>query len=291
MILITGASGKTGRSLTKFLNGAGVPVRALVHRAEQVPMLKSAGASEVIVGDLQSRVDLNLACQGINAIYHICPNMHPQEVAIARIVLASAVQSGVERFVYHSVFHPQIEAMPHHWNKMRVEELIFSSGLPFTILQPCAYMQNVLGYWSQITNKGVYPVPYSTGTRLSVVDLEDVTQVGVKVLIDQGHLGASYELCGPEPLSQAEVAEILGRELGRSVRAEAVALPEWEKQARISGLNTYAHETLKMMFEYYNLHGLVGNPSVLAFLLKRQPTTFADFVHRPDMEQKNATIQ
>ena len=291
MILITGASGKTGRSITKLLNGAGVRVRAFVHRSEQVPLLKSAGASEVIVGDLQSRVDLDLACQGIHTIYHICPNMHPQEVAIARIVLASAAQSGVGRFVYHSVFHPQIEAMPHHWNKMRVEELIFSTGLPYTILQPCAYMQNVLGYWSQITTKGVYPVPYSSRTRLSMVDLEDVALVAAKVLLDQGHFGASYELCGPEALSQTDVAEILSRELGRPVRAETVALPEWEMQARISGVNDFARETLKMMFEYYDQYGFVGNPSVLAFLLKRQPTTFADFVQRTEMERKNAAIQ
>ena len=37
-------------------------------------------------------------------------------------------------------------SMPHHWLKMRVEEKLFASGLPFTILQPAAYMQNVLAY-------------------------------------------------------------------------------------------------------------------------------------------------
>jgi len=62
-------------------------------------------------------------------------------------------------------------------------------------------------------------------------------------------------------------------------------------QARISGVNDFARETLKMMFEYYDQYGLVGNPSVLAFLLKRQPTTFADFVQRTEMERKNAAIQ
>jgi uncharacterized protein YbjT (DUF2867 family) len=291
MILITGASGKTGRSITRMLKNAGVAVRAMVHQAAQVPPLESAGASEAIVGDLQSRADLDRACRGIQAIYHICPNMHPQEAAIARDLLAAAVQAGVERFVYHSVFHPQIEAMPHHWNKMRAEELIFTSGLSYTILQPCAYMQNVLGYWPQISTQGIYPVPYSVDARLSVVDLEDVAQIAANVLVDPGHTGATYELCGPEPLTQVEVADCLSRELGKPVQAVAVALPAWEKQARASGLNDYARQTLIKMFEYYDHYGLVGNPTVLAWLLKRQPTLFADFVQRACAERETASLQ
>jgi uncharacterized protein YbjT (DUF2867 family) len=206
--------------------------------------------------------------------------MHPKEVEIAQTLLGAATRAGIERLVYHSVFHPQIEAMAHHWNKLRVEELVFSSRIPYTILQPCAYMQNVLGYWLQITAQGIYPVPYSIGARLSVVDLEDVAQVAAKVLADEGHFGATYELCGPESLTQAEVAEGISRELGRPVRAETVVLPEWVGQARESGLNDYARQTLIKMFEYYDRYGLTGNPNVLAWLLKRQPTSFAEFIHR-----------
>jgi len=286
MILITGASGKTGSAITRRLNAAGMAVRALVHRAAQAQALQATGSAETFVGDLQSSGDLERACMGIQAVYHICPNMHPQEVEIAQNLLAAAAQAGVERLVYHSVFHPQIAAMPHHWNKMRVEELIFSSGFPYTILQPCAYMQNVLGNWSQITSQAIYPVPYSVDARLSIVDLEDVAQVALQVLVDQGHIGATYELCGPEALTQVEVADCISRELGRSVRAEAVALPEWEKQARKGGLNEYARQTLIKMFEYYDRYGLAGNPTVLAWLLKRQPTSFAEFIHREWVDRK-----
>ena len=61
--------------------------------------------------------------------------------------IRAAQSAGVERFVYHSVLHPQVEIMAHHWQKMRVEEQLFESGLSFTILQPAAYMQNVLAGW------------------------------------------------------------------------------------------------------------------------------------------------
>ncbi len=73
----------------------------------------------------------------------------------------------MRRFVYHSVLHPQIEAMPHHWAKMRVEEMLFAAGFDLTILQPTAYMQNILGAWRGIVEDGVFRVPYPVETRLS----------------------------------------------------------------------------------------------------------------------------
>lgn len=289
MILITGSSGKTGRAVLQKLGNAGEPVRAVVHRLEQVAQLIAAGAQEAVICDLLSRSDLERACQGVRAVYHICPNMHPQEVEIGRNILVAALQAGVERFVYHSVLHPQTEAMPHHWNKLLVEELIFTTRLQYTILQPCAYMQNVFGYWKQITGEGQYAIPYSTSTRLSLVDLNDVAQVAVNALVETGHFGAIYELAGPEPLTQLKVAEILSQELGYPVRAEALPINEWEKQARANGMSDYARETLLKMFAYYDQYGLTGNPSVLAWLLQRKPATFREFVSRIKQETKSSS--
>ena len=287
MILVTGASGKTGQAIIRLLSGLDEGVRALAHRPEQVERLKSAGAREVILGDLESPQTLDQACRGIRAVYHICPNMHPQEIQIGRKALDAALQAKVERFVYHSVLHPQAEAMPHHWNKLRVEEMIFTSGLAYTILQPCAYMQNVLGYWSKITTDNVYPVPYSRQTRLSMVDLENVAQVAVKALVGPDHDRAIYELCGPEAPTQTEVACMLGEMLGKTVRAEVQALDAWENAARESGMNDYARQTLMKMFVYYDRYGLIGSPSVLAWLLGRQPTTFREFLLRT-VQERNA---
>jgi NAD(P)H dehydrogenase (quinone) len=64
----------------------------------------------------------------VRAIYHICPNVSRDEVAYARAVATAARTHGVTRFVYHSVLHPQIEAMPHHWQKVRVEEMLLAAG-------------------------------------------------------------------------------------------------------------------------------------------------------------------
>lgn len=280
MILVTGAAGKTGRAVIQALTAKGETVRALVHQPEQTQTVEALGAQEVLVGDMGVQATMDRAAQGALAIYHIPPNINPNENAIGQTVIAAARSAGMEHFVYHSVLHPQTEAMPHHWQKLRVEEQLLVSGLPYTILQPAVYMQNVLAYWDQIIKQGKYPVPYAVETRLSMVDLEDVAQVAALVTKEPGHVGATYELVGTEAMSQIDTAEILSQQLGRPVRAEAVPVDVWERQARISNLGDYQVETLLKMFHYYERYGFWGNPRVLSWLLNRPPTSFAAFVKR-----------
>jgi NAD(P)H dehydrogenase (quinone) len=280
MILVTGAAGKTGRAVIRALAAKGASVRTLVHRPQQAAVVEALGAAEVVAGDMREPDTMAAAVHGVRAVYHICPNVHPQEVAIGETVIAAARAARVEHLVCHSVLHPQVEAMPHHWLKMRVEERLFESGLEWTILQPAAYMQNVLGQWDAIVQDGIYAVPYSVETRLGMVDLEDVASAAAIVLTEPGHAGATYELAGPDALTQIEVANLLGLQLGRAVHAQAVPLHEWEQGARANGLGTYQIETLLSMFRYYEAHGLWGNPRVLGWLLGHPPATFAQFVAR-----------
>jgi len=285
--LVTGAAGKTGRAVIRALVARGQVVRALVRRPEspggdlrQAQSVKELGVQEVVTGDLRDPVAVGQAVRDSRTIYHICPNMHPDEAAIGQVVMAAARSAGVQHFVYHSVLHPQVEAMPHHWLKMRVEEQLFESGLSYTILQPAAYMQNVLAQWSSITQEGIYPVPYRVETRLGMVDLDDVAEAAAVVLTEAGHAGATYELAGAEALSQIEVASALADSLGRPVCAKTVAVETWERRARASGLGSYQIETLVKMFRYYEEHGFWGNPHVLSWLLGRPPTTFVAFCRR-----------
>ncbi|MEJ2737516.1 MAG: NmrA family NAD(P)-binding protein [Anaerolineae bacterium] len=280
MILVTGAAGKTGRAVIRALRARGQSIRALVHRPEQAQAMASLGAHQVVAGDMRRQAVMERAASGVRAIYHICPNMSPDEGTMGRTVLDAARAAGVELLVYHSVLHPQTEAMPHHWQKLRVEELLFESGLAYTILQPAAYMQNLLAYWEAIVEQGIYRLPYAVETRLGMVDLEDVAAAAAIVLTEPGHAGATYELAGADALSQIEVAHVLARHLGRPVHAETQSLEEWERGARASGLGDYQVRTLIQMFRYYEQHGFWGNPNVLAWLLGRPPTTLDAFVER-----------
>ena len=280
MILVTGAAGKTGKAVVKALAGEGASVRALIRSPEHADTLMALGAAEVALGSFTDPAALARAAAGAQAIYHICPNVSPEEVAYARAVVAAAKAQGVTRFVYHSVLHPQIETMPHHWAKLRTEEMLFASGFDLTILQPTAYMQNIVGAWRGVTENGVFRVPYPVETRLSLVDLEDVAEAAALVLTQDGHAGATYELAGTAPLSQLEVASAIGAALRRDVRAEAESIAAWQARTRAAGMGDYERATLAAMFRYYAAHGLVGNDKTLRWLLGRAPTDLAGFLGR-----------
>lgn len=277
MILITGASGKTGKAVIKSLSQV-ESVCAFVRDEKHRETLKSLGAKKVYIGDLEDKSALLSAAKNIRAIYHICPNMNPREVEIGKIILDAAIQNKVEHFVYHSVLHPQIEAMNHHWQKMRVEEMIFESGIPFTILQPAPYMQNLLANWKSITENRVLKVPYSVESKFSFLDLEDLAEVAKIVLTQGNHKNAIYELAGTEPTSHIEAAEIFSKILKREIKAEKEEIRDW--RLRVVGLSEYALKNLVRMFEYYDKWGLVGNPNALKWVLKREPTPLEKFANR-----------
>ena len=280
MILVTGAAGKTGKAVVKALAAKGIAVRALVRNPQNVDALQMLGAAQVTVGGFEDAGALARAANGVQAVYHICPNVSSDEVAYARVVATAAKAQGVSRFVYHSVLHPQIEAMPHHRAKMQTEDMLFASGFDLTVLQPTAYMQNILGAWRGIIVDGVFRVPYPVETRISLVDLEDVAEAASFVLTKPGHGGATYELVGTEPLSQTEIAAAIGAALQRQVRAAAEPVEAWEQRARAGGMGEHECNTLVAMFRYYAGHGLIGNSNVLSWLLGRAPHNVAHFLGR-----------
>ena len=280
MILVTGAAGKTGKAVVKTLAVTGARVRAMVRRPEQAAALQALGAAEVRVGSFEDAEALRHAAAGVRAVYHICPNVSGDELAFAQAVAAAARAARVGRFVYHSVLHPQIEAMPHHWRKMRVEEMLFTAGFALTILQPTAYMQNIFNQWRDLVEEGVLRVPYPAETPISLVDLDDVAAAAAVVLTQDGHGGAIYELAGTPPLSQRAVAAAIGAVLRKDIRIEVQSIEAWQARASAGGMGEEERATLAAMFRYYAGHGLQGNPNTLRWLLGRAPNDLGEFLAR-----------
>lgn len=283
MILITGAGGKTGRALLSQIVRLDRPVRALVRRQAQIESAKEYGAADAIAADLLDPTSLKPAFEGVSAVYHIPPNVHPQEERIAENILQLSSQHRVQHFVYHSVLRPYIRAMPHHIKKARVEERLFTTGIPFTILQPAAYMQNTLPGLQKARAEGVFSVPYPLDTPMGMVDLCEVAEVGAHVISNPDHYGASYELAGTEILTPADIAELIEAALGRPVEAQEVDLKTWRRQAMKAGMSRYQIETLLKMFRYYTKYGFWGNGHTLSALLGRTPKTYAAFLAGVDL--------
>jgi NAD(P)H dehydrogenase (quinone) len=276
MILVTGAGGKTGRAIIRALIKRGASVRGLEMLEKQAERIRALGA-EPAIGDMHKVDDVARAMEGVERVYLICPNVNPDELELGKVVIQAAKKAGVERIVYHSLLHSQIESLPNHWLKLRVEEKIKESGLKFTILQPTPYMQNTLGQWQNITERGVYEIPYEPTTLLGMVDLGDIADVAGRVLAEEIHDWATYELAGPEILSQTDVVRIISEVTGKDIKIEVISRADWGERARRGGMPVYAADTLLKMFDFMEKSGFWGNPRALGWMLGRKPRTFREW--------------
>ncbi len=277
IILVTGASGKTGRRCIARLLEKGANVRAVVRRQDAADELRAQGVAEVILGDMFSPEIMDNSLKGASQVLHICPPMHPREDELVFEMIARAKSAGVSRFALWSVLHPHID-VPHHRRKQKAETALIESGLAFTILQPGRYMQHLETIWPRILEAGVHAFPFSTKSRFSLAHLDDLADAAAQVLTLPGHEYATYELAGPEALSQEDCALIVSERLGHAVRAEAAPLERFLDKARAAGAPDWRIETFGVMNRHYDVHGLEGNGNVLRWLVGRPSKTFRDYV-------------
>jgi uncharacterized protein YbjT (DUF2867 family) len=281
-IVVLGASGKTGRAVTRSLRRRGVSVRGVVRRAgrlrgEDQGQSADLQAHDVVaalteaVADLDTGDGLAAAFDGCSAVYLIVPNVHPDEPGVIETALAAAKGAGIDRVVLHSVLHPHDSAMPHHMAKAAAEELVRGSGLTWSVLQPCAYAQNLTAGLEEALDAGRLEVPYRVDAPFTLVDLDDVGEAAAVVLTEEGHDAASYELCGPDMVTVADIAKLASQASGRPLAAVATGPDAW-LTGQGAALPAYARDALHAMFLTYDAQGLVGGRRVLPWLLGRPST-------------------
>ena len=267
-VLVIGAAGKTGLAVTRALSARGVPVRAAVRGPASYDVVRAAGAVEQVVIDLESGAGLDQAMAGVGAVYHLAPNVHPDEIGIAARVVAAAEAALVPRLVFHSVLHPHDAAMPHHLRKADAEQVVRAGRPAWTILQPAAYLQNLL----EPALAGRIEVPYSLDAPFTNVDLADVAEAAARVLTEPGHERATYELAGPLTTVRG-LAAVATEVLGREVEAAELDLRQWVRGPG-AALPDHVRDDLLAMFTAYDACGLAGNDRGLGMLLGRPPRSW-----------------
>lgn len=278
MFLITSANGKTGHALMAVLRGRGLEFRAMTRSDTSSAQLRERGAADVVVGDLRNRDDVVRACDCVEAAYFITPNFSPDEAAMADNLIGVCSDKGA-RVVLHSVIHPQIQVLPHHWSRLLVEEKVIDSHLDWVVLQPTTYMQNITPQLATVRETGELKLPIPIDRALSMVDLDDIAEVAAAVLTDKRYACGVFELCG-EPVTVAEQAEIVGRLTGENVRARTFDTGDPNAELEIPFVGDYGREVTAKMWAHYASHGLRGNTKVLTALLGRVPTSYEAFAKR-----------
>ena len=285
LTLLTGSNGRTGRAVLKSLVTAKIPVRAFIRDEAQADDLLALGATETVVGNLDDSTSMQAALDGAQQLLHIGPPMHASEFEHVSTLIEGGKASGLKHFIYYSVMHPLAREIRHHRLKLDAEEAIIDSGLSFTILQPSRYMQHLEAIWSKVAGEGVHAMPFSTAQKFNVVDLVDLADACAVVAGSDRFRYGTYELAGPEALSQQDMAAAISEIIGKPVRAEKVELLAMQDKARAAGASDDRIEQMTIMNSHYDAHGFRSNPAVLELILGRPATTFRAYVRRLSEEK------
>jgi NADH dehydrogenase len=144
MILVTGGTGFVGTHLIRRLRKENIPVRAMVRDPDKALLLKDLGV-ELVAGDVSDRASLEKAARGVRRVVHLVgiiqegPGVTFQGMHVdgTRNVVDASKRAGVHHFFYQSALGTRPGARSlYHQTKWLAEELVRTSGIPFTILRP-----------------------------------------------------------------------------------------------------------------------------------------------------------
>lgn len=250
-ILITGATGNIGRRVLRSLAYAGEPVRALTRNPEAA---FPAGVSSVR-GDLARPDSLDGAFRGVERLF-----LFPVPET-AREVVAAAKRAGVQRVVvlssgavtggFDTDFH------------LPVEQAVEDAGLAWTHVRPGEFALNKLWLWGpSIRAEGVVRDPNPDGVAWYPTHEQDIADVAVAALLEDGHLGRAYDVNGPDLLNYRQQVELIAEATGREIRLEVITPDEARERYRAQG--GFAAANADFLLGYADYSGAEADPSTLA---------------------------
>ncbi|MFQ5932031.1 MAG: SDR family oxidoreductase [Nitrospiraceae bacterium] len=237
-ILITGATGNVASLVIPSLKSEGAELSALVHNPDKAQDLKNFGV-EVFVGEYDKPETLAPALEGASTVFLAIP-AHERASQWASGAIAAAKQAGGPRIVRLSALKADPDGPTDNTRQHGHTDLeLKSSGLPYSILRPHFFMQNVLMAAQSILSDGVMYWGMGDG-KLGMIDVRDIADVAVNVLLDGSHNSETYELTGPATVSFHDVAASLSAAVGREVKYVPVTIEAIEDSIRGAGWGEWA---------------------------------------------------
>ena len=214
-VTVTGATGNIGQLVVPALLAGGAEVTAFVRDSKKAEGLKSQGVT-VVNGQYTDAAAVQTAFAGADAILMIAPP-NPDAAKQMSALITAAKKSGSPHVVRMSAIKAAADAPTengklHHVSDMELKE----SGLPYTILRPHLFMQNI---WMSIpTIQEQNKIYYGMGNgKLGMIDVRDIADVAVKILLNGSHQGETLNPTGPESITFTQVAEAISKFLDEEV--------------------------------------------------------------------------
>ncbi|THF67897.1 NmrA family transcriptional regulator [Deinococcus sp. Arct2-2] len=282
-ILILTAAGKTGLPLTLQLLDEGFSVTAFVRREDaRSEHLKTKGAA-IMVGSITDPSDMRRAMTGAQRAY-FCTPLEAGALRAAAVFASVAAEQRLESVVVMS----QWLASPHHpslhtretWLADRLFALLPETMV--TTLNPGFFADNDLAGLTFAAQFGLLMLPYGSGKNAPPSN-EDLARVAAEILArPQGHAGRTYRPTGPALLSPQDLAAVLGRVLGHSVRYVNAPIGVFTKVLRGLGLSEFATAQYTQYARDYQRGAFAVNAptDVVRRLTGREPEDFETIARR-----------
>ncbi|TDF92359.1 NmrA/HSCARG family protein [Paenibacillus piri] len=286
-VLVLGATGQQGGSVTTHLLANGWPVRALTRNpaSKAAQALAQAGA-QLVQGDMGERAALDAAMQGVYGVFSVQPpEWQPsdastaEEIRLGINVVDAARSAGVRHLVYSSVNGAEQQSRFRYLAKWEIERYIRSVDVQATILRPSGFMESYANPFFGIRN-GVLAEATKPDVPMKLIAVDDIGTFVMLAFNDPGHfVGKTIEIAG-DALTPAELAVAISRSLNRPIRYTHIPIETVRQQ----------NETLARLYEWLNGDGYEVDFAALrklhphlmsfeAWLVKKGRTMFEALFH------------
>ena len=275
MILITGASGSVGKAVLHEAIKAGCNVRGMFRSKEEAA--KAPSGCEAVLADYADKQSLRKALEGVGSVYVVCSPI-PQLVELESNMIDACKESGIKHVVLNSALGAgdYDKSFP-SWHR-NVEDKLNATGLSYTILRPNGFLQNIVTYNApSIRAQGAFYAAMGDA-KVSYLDVGDIAVVAVKSLQGGPHTGKTYELNGPEAISNQELAARISKVTGRTVTF--VDIPESAQRDAMLGLGMPEWQVAAVLElqQYYKLGGGAKTDGLLKALIEREPVKLDQYL-------------
>ena len=246
-ILVTGATGQQGGSLARLLLQKKHKVYALTRNTQSAAAqdLRNKGAN-IVKGDLDDSDSLKRAVKDVQSVFLMGTPFEDGtegETRRGKLMADIAKENSIEHLVYSSVANAdKSTGIPHFESKYKVEQHIKNLEIPYTIIGPTFFMENLLGPGLE---QGQLALPLSPSTILQQSALENIAEFSALVLEHRKpFLGKRIDIASDEGTGE-QAAKILSNELGYKIRYVPVPLEQVYQ----------ANEDMARMYEWYEKVG------------------------------------
>ena len=178
-----------------------------------------ARGAEVRYGDFDEPASLRDAFAGGDRMLLISTDAVGSRVRQHRAAITAAATAGVGHVVFTSI----VNAVPGNpiganaWEQGETEEMLKRSGLEWTVLRFGSFAELQLPPAATAVRNGRFIIN-NGGGRIVPVSRRDCAEAAAVTLTTDGHTGKTYNITGPEALSDRELADLYAELSGRPVR-------------------------------------------------------------------------